>query len=125
MIKLNITGTLGRFGYSGIPGSIALDILNIATEQAYKTAYQKAPVDTGTLRDALDYKLATDARMIGEVWVRLPYANIAEYGSKSRLAHPYMRPASKSAQQKMKATIRKAAREAIAEEKARSKDGDS
>jgi hypothetical protein len=122
MIKLNISGTLGRFGYSNIPEEIMIDILTIATETAYVTAVKKAPYLANDppvhIKDELKHSVDIDKK-IGEVSIKLPYAYIAEFGSKHRIAHPYIRPAARAAQAKMKAVIRKSTKEAIDKEKAK------
>jgi HK97 gp10 family phage protein len=120
MLKLNITGTLGKFGYQNIPEKVVESILMVAIDTALITAKRKAPVDPRDppihIRDELQ-KEYDNAKMIGYVYVKLPYANIAEFGSKHRLPHPYMRPAAQAARNKMRAVIRASAKKAIQEEK--------
>jgi HK97 gp10 family phage protein len=116
MLKLNVTGTLAKFGWSKIPDAIVQDILLTVTKQAYVTAVKNAPIDPNDppihIKDELTWTYNKDAKL-GTVYVKLPYANAAEYGTKSRLPHPFMRPASKAAQNKMRSMIRLATKEAI------------
>jgi hypothetical protein len=121
MVRLNVTGTLNKYGYSDIPEEISDEIIMIATDQAYLTAVREAPYDPTP--DGINIK--TDLKKwfsktlhAGAVWVRSAYANVAEYGSKLRLAHPYIRPASKAARNKMKQVIRASTKKAIAKKKA-------
>ena len=124
MIKMDIKGTLGKFGYAKVAESIMDDLLKIGVDQAYMTAIRSAPVDPNDppihIRDELKKDIDKDGK-VGYVYVKLPYANIAEFGSKNRLPHPYIRPASRAAQAKIRATIRKAVKQSIAEEKAEDK----
>ena len=53
----------------------------------------------------------------GVVWIKSPYGYIAEFGSRHRLAHPYIRPASIAAKNKMKAVIRVSTKRAVDKEK--------
>lgn len=116
MLKLNITGTLAKFGWSGLPDEITDTILKITIDTAYMTAVKNAPVDPNDppihIKDELN-KMYDEEKRIGYVLVKLPYANVAEYGSKKRLPHPYMRPAAKSAQNKMRSMIRSATKDAV------------
>jgi hypothetical protein len=117
---IDIKGTLGKFGYSSIPDEITDLILTTVTSHALMTAKKFAPVKTGALRDAISSYVDLEGKA-GYVWIsfdRIPYANVAEYGSRHRLAHPYMHPAAASARAKMKAIIRYAAKKAIQEEQA-------
>jgi hypothetical protein len=121
MINLDIQGTLGKFGYHNLPDDIADSILKIATDTAYKTAVQKAPWDPEPDGIHIKEDLKTyysPMLKTGFVFIRSPYANIAEFGSRKRLAHPYMRPASKAARNKMKAVIRVSTKDAVDKEKA-------
>lgn len=120
MVSLNVTGTLGKYGYSNIPEDISDEIISIATDQAYMVAVRDAPYDPTP--DGINIK--TDLKKwfskslhAGAVWIRSAYANIAEYGSRHRLPHPYIRPASKAAKNKIKQVIRASTKKAI--EKAR------
>lgn len=126
MISLNVQGTLGKFGYKNIPAAISEDILLIAIEQAFMTAKKNAPYDTDDeaeppihIRDEIQRSFDNTNR-IGYVWVKLPYANIAEYGSKHRLPHPFIRPAAKAAQNKMRAVVRTAVKKSVEAEQSRS-----
>lgn len=116
MLKLNIVGTLGKYGYSEIPEDLSAQIVLIATEQAYKTAVAYAPYDPEPdgihINEDLKWYFSKMAHG-GVVWIKSDYANIAEYGSKGRLPHPYMRPASAAARSKMKQVIRSSTKEAI------------
>lgn len=120
MVYLNIEGALGHFGYSNIPEDLQDAILLIVTQTAYQTAVKKAPVDPLDppvhIKDELKWSYSKMAKT-GAVWVRLPYANVAEYGSRKRLAHPFMRPAWRAGYNKMRAVIRKSTKDAIKEEK--------
>jgi hypothetical protein len=120
MVSLSVRGTLGKFGYSNIPDDIIDQILMVATMQAYKTAVQKAPFDPDDppvhIREELRWNFSKLARM-GTVWVRLAYANMAEYGSKGRAAHPFIRPAKAAAQRKMRAVIKRSTQDAVRKRK--------
>ena len=121
MLSLNVTGTLGKYGYSDIPDDIADEIIMIATNQAYMTAVKEAPYDPTpdgiNIKTDLKHKFSKSLRA-GFVWIQSLYANIAEYGSKHRLPHPYMRPASRAARLKMKQVIRASTRKAIDKKRA-------
>lgn len=116
MLKLDVKGTLGKFGYSNIPDDIVDQIIGISTLQAYKTAVLKAPWDPEPdgihIKEDLKFYYSKTLQ-VGEVWIRSPYANIAEYGSRHRFAHPYMRPASQAARNKMRAVIRASTKAAV------------
>lgn len=121
MVKLNVTGTLNKYGYSNIPEEIADEIIMIATNHAYMTAVKNAPYDPTP--DGINIK--TDLKHLfskllhaGVVWIRSAYANIAEYGSKCRLPHPYIRPAARAARAKMIQVIRSSTKKAIDKKKA-------
>lgn len=123
MVSLNVTGTLGKYGYSDIPEDIADEIIMIATKQAYMTAVENAPYDPTpdgiNIKTDLRYSYSFSAtRRVGVVWIRSVYANIAEYGSKSRLPHPYIRPAARAAKAKMIRVIRSSTRKVIDKKKA-------
>jgi hypothetical protein len=116
MLSLNITGTLGKYGYGKISEDLADEIILIATQQAYKTAVKYAPYDPEpdgiNIREDLRWYFSKMAHG-GVVWIKSPYANIAEYGSSHRLPHPYIRPASAAARSKMKQIIRQSTKNAI------------
>lgn len=121
-LKLDVKGTLGKFGYHNLPDNITDEIIYIVTEHAYMTAVKRAPYDPTPdgihIKENIKRYYSKIGRF-GEVWIDLPYALVAEYGSKKRLAHPYMRPAGVAARNKMKAIIKVAAKQSIAEEKAK------
>jgi len=122
MISLNIKGTLGKFGYEDLPVEISNEILKIATDTAYRAAVKNAPYDPTPdgIHIKEDLKTYFSAMLqAGFVFIRSAYANIAEYGSKHRLAHPYIRPAAKAARSKMKSVIKSSTKTAIAKEKAK------
>jgi len=122
MITLSIKGTLGKFGYENIPEEISDEIIKIATDAAYISAVKNAPYDPEPDGVHIKEDLKTYYSPMlhaGFVYIKSVYANIAEYGSKSRLAHPYIRPAAKAARAKMRSTIKAAVKSAIAEEKAK------
>lgn len=116
MLSLNITGTLAKYGYSNIPEEISDEIILIATMQAYKKAVASAPFDPEPdgihIKEDLSWYFSEMAHT-GFVWIKSKYANIAEYGSKHRLPHPYMRPASAAARSKMKQVIRSSTKKAV------------
>lgn len=122
-VSLDITGTLGRFGYHNIPLDIRNQIVEICTAVAFDTAKKNAPYDQNDppvhIKDELTKEIETlgDSDKVGYVYVRLPYAGLAEYGAKGRLPHPYMRPAGNAARRKMKAIMRSAAKKSVADEK--------
>lgn len=58
------------------------------------TAKSIVPVDTGRLRDSIDYQVTEDAQQI--TWIISPhteYAEFVELGTYRQAAQPYMRPA--------------------------------
>lgn len=126
MIKCDIRGTLGKFGYGHVPDEIADKILQAVTDQAHYTAVKRAPYDPEPDGIHLREHVKKDidlSKKVGYVFIEtneIPYALVAEYGSRNRLAHPYMKPAANAARQKIKAIVRIAAKEAIAEEKLKS-----
>jgi hypothetical protein len=123
-LYVDIKGTLGKFGYSNIPEEMSDYILKIVVDHAHYTAVKKAPYLAGHeihLRDNIQKEIDLKTKS-GAVFIKLadiPYALVAEYGSKKRLAHPYMKPAASAARAKLKAVIRVAFKEAVAEEKAK------
>ena len=122
MLSLNIKGTLGKLGYVDIPEDITDIMLKAAIDKAYLTAFQRAPFDPEHpihIKEELK-KYYSKSLNGGAVWVKLPYANLAEYGSKSRLMNPFMRPAAKDARVLIKAIAKSAIKLAIknAQEKA-------
>jgi hypothetical protein len=124
-MRVDIKGTLGKFGYSNIPDEISDAILVSVVDHAHYTAIKKAPYLADDpplhLREEIQKEIDLKAK-VGYVFIKtsdIPYALIAEYGSKKRLAHPYMRPAAAAARAKMKAIIRTAAKQSIAEEMAK------
>lgn len=123
MLKLNLQGSLGRYGYSNLPDAIKSEIIGIAVLQAYNVAKAKAPYDPNDppihIRDDV-HKEYWPGENEGAIVVKSPYCMPAEFGSKRRLAHPFMRPAAKSAESKIRSMLRKAAKEAAAEEKLKS-----
>jgi len=119
-LRVDIKGTLGKYGYSNIPDEITDSILTIVTNHALLTAKKYAPILTGALRNAISSYVDHEGKA-GYVWIafdKIPYAIVAEYGSRHRLAHPFMHPAAAAARAKMKAIIRYTAKKAIEEEKA-------
>jgi hypothetical protein len=122
MLKINILGGLGKYRYANLPDDIAVDLIKIGIDQAYYVASQKVPVLSGKLKSKIETSIYPEKK-IGFVFIRknkdMPYPFAAEYGTKNRLAHPFVRPAQKSAQSKIKAIMRYAARKRIEEEKAR------
>jgi HK97 gp10 family phage protein len=58
------------------------------------TAKAIVPVDTGRLRDSIDYQVVEDAQQI--TWIIAPhteYADFVEFGTSRQAPEPYMRPA--------------------------------
>jgi hypothetical protein len=122
MLKLNLSGSLGRYGYSNLPDDIKNDLIQLALDQAYSTAYQKAPILPGHpihIREDIK-KEYTKGDPVAYLVVRSPYAFPAEFGSKHRLAHPFMVPAARAAKNKIRALLRKSAKEAAEREKLKS-----
>jgi hypothetical protein len=125
VLSLKVTGTLGKFGYSNIPEDVSDEIIMISTMSAYKSAVVNAPYDDDPkqrdprhIKEELKWHYSKLAKS-GTVWVKLPWAHIAEYGNKRRLAKPYMRKGSKAAQNKMRAIIRGAVKKSIKEQESR------
>jgi len=125
MISVNVRGTLGKVGYTDIPDDIADDMLKAVVDKAYLVAKQKAPYDTDPgqsdprhIRDELK-KYYSKTLKAGAVWVELPYAHAAEFGTKSRLMHPFIRPAASAGKALMKAIARGAVKMAIKNAKAK------
>jgi HK97 gp10 family phage protein len=119
MYKVNVTGILGRYRYTNLPDDMANTLVRIGVDQAALIARQKSPVLSGDLKAEIHTELVPLKR-VGYVFVEardIPYVFAAEFGSRRRLAHPFMRPAQKSAKSKISAIIRKVARDAIAKEK--------
>ena len=126
MVSVNIKGALGKLGYTDIPDEIVDDMLKAIVDKAFIVAKQKAPYDTDPnqvdprhIRDELK-KYYSKSLRAGAVWVELPYAHAAEYGTKSRLMHPFIRPAAAAGRALAKAIARSAIKLAIkkAKEKA-------
>lgn len=118
-LRVDIQGTLGKFGYSSMPPEISEQLLSVLVDFAHYTASRKAPVETGKLRGAIQKEIDL-ADMRGSVFIKLseiPYAAVAEYGTKRRLPHPYMRPAGVATRTKLKAIIKTAVRQSIEEAK--------
>ena len=116
MVSLNIKGTLGKYGWKNVPDEIIDDILPIAGLTAYKTAYQKAPYlakHAIHLREAIEH-FYDKVKRIYFIIVHSPYGFVTEFGGRRHyLPHPFIRPASKAAQNKIRAIIRLAAKQAI------------
>lgn len=52
------------------------------------------PVDTGKLRDSIDYRVEDDkGQAVGEVGTAVDYAEYVEYGTRFQRAQPYLLPA--------------------------------
>jgi len=119
---MDVKGTLGKFGYHDLPDAISDLVLKIATDTAHKSAIKHAPYDPVTdpihIRDELKTYYSPSLKS-GFVFVQLPYANAAEWGSRSRSPHPFMRPASKAAKNKMKSVIKSSTKKAVDKEKAK------
>jgi hypothetical protein len=122
--KVDIIGTLGKYGYSNLPESISDEILSVIIDHAHYTAIKKAPYDKKNLDDVhLREHIQKDIDLknhVGYVFVKIsdiPYAAVVEYGTKHRWAVPFMKPAAMAARSKMKAIIRKSTKDAIVKEK--------
>ena len=61
-----------------------------AAETVLERAMDLAPVDTGTLKASLRLVKGERSWVIGS---RLSYAGLVEFGTLSRMAQPYLRPA--------------------------------
>jgi hypothetical protein len=126
MIEFKTNATFGKFKYTNIPPEFIAALLPDVILTAYKSAVKHAPYDPTPdgihIKEELKHEWI-EAMRRGAVWVRLPYANSAEYGTKSRLAHPFIRPASKAGRQYMRRNLKKVVNEVIKEERA--KHGDS
>jgi hypothetical protein len=125
VLSMDVKGELGKFGYTELPEDIVDSILMAAIDKAYLVAKQKAPYDTDPLqrdprhiRDEIK-KYFSKMDHGGRVWVSLPWAPPAEYGTKSRLMHPYFRPASAEARKLIKSIARSAIRKAVNARKTR------
>jgi len=120
MISVNVTGTLGKYGYQNIPDEISDMILQVSTETAYLAAVSAAPYDPEPdgvhIKEDLQWRFISMLKL-GVVWIKSAYANITEYGSKSRLPHPYMRKGAAAARSKMRSTIRSATKEVVTKNK--------
>lgn len=116
MITFKTSGKFGKTYYQNIPTAIIEALLPMVTETAYKAAVKNAPWDPTPdgihIKEDLKWRYSPLLKM-GAVWIRSPYALVANYGSHSRLAHPFMKPASKAGQQKMKRELKKIIKEAI------------
>lgn len=64
----------------------AKQVVEQAAETAAKLARDKAPVDTGRLRDSIESKGST-------LFVNADYAMEVEYGTANAPAQPFVRPA--------------------------------
>jgi HK97 gp10 family phage protein len=69
-----------------------------------RTAMQKAPVDTGTLKRSITLQL-TDGGMTAEVQPTVHYGAYVELGTRYMSARPYLRPALETAGAELKANI--------------------
>ncbi len=59
-----------------------------------RTAKLLSPVDTGLLRSSI-YQRLYKSRLTEEIYTKTEYANHVEFGTKTKRAQPYMRPALK------------------------------
>ena len=116
MIEFKTSGKFGKIHYQNIPTAIIEALLPAVTKTAYKAAVRNAPWDPEPdnvhIKEDLKWYFSP-LLQLGVVWIKSPYAAIANYGSRHRLAHPFMQPASKAGQQKMKRELRKIIKEAI------------
>jgi HK97 gp10 family phage protein len=121
MLSLNVKGTLGKFGYEDVPDAVVDQIIQAAGLQALKTAIANAPYlpeHEIHLKENIHSWWDPMARVFYVIAASI-YANIAEFGSRMRLPHPYMRKAIVAAKNKMKSVIRGAFKKAIKEVQAR------
>ncbi len=122
MIKLDIKGNFGKFGYTRVADELVDELLIKAGNVATKTAISKAPYDPNDppehLREKI-YPFWDKLERIFYVTATSVYAFIAEHGSRRRQAHPYIRPASKAAQRNIKTNIKKAVTDSVNVEKGR------
>lgn len=72
-----------------------LEALHGIGEAAEKHAKEKAPVDTGNLRDHIRHMVAEDDKsvLIGTYDEEVPYALYVEVGTHKMAAQPYLKPA--------------------------------
>ena len=116
MITFRTSGKFGKIRYQNIPTAIIEALLPMVTETAYKAAVKNAPYDPTPdgihIKEDLKWYFSPLLQM-GAVWIRSPYALVANYGSRNRLAHPFMKPASRAGQQKMKRELKKIIKDAI------------
>lgn len=72
-----------------------LEALNGIGEAAEKHAKEKAPVDTGNLRDHIRHMVVEDDKsvLIGTYDEEVPYALYVEVGTHKMAAQPYLKPA--------------------------------
>ncbi len=65
-----------------------------ASELVMDTAKSIVPVDTGRLRDSIDYQITEDAEQITSIISpHTEYAAFVEFGTSRQSPSPYMRPA--------------------------------
>ena len=123
-LSIDIKCTLGKYGYSDIPDDVADLVLVATVNHVHYTAVKKAPVDRGDERHMPDDVVLREniqkeidlPNKAGYVFVKksdIPYLFTAEYGTRSRLAHPFMRPAAAAGRGKMKAIIRASTKEVV------------
>lgn len=72
-----------------------LEALHGIGEAAEKHAKEKAPVDTGNLRDHIRHMVVEDDKsvLIGTYDEEVPYALYVEVGTHKMAAQPYLKPA--------------------------------
>jgi HK97 gp10 family phage protein len=90
-VQIKFVITKNRFSEMRRKGTEAmLAALDATADTVVKTAKQRAPVETGRLRDSIQREGSGDSIVI---FTNVPYAAFVEFGSPHRPAQAFLRPA--------------------------------
>lgn len=107
MISIRVGIITNRFGELGtrLPQRTA-DAIRAAVDETAQQARQRAPVDTGELRDSIQGRVIN--QFSGEVVATADHAIFQEYGTRFQPAQPYLTPAAEAVRPQYLAAVAKA-----------------
>lgn len=87
-------------------------IVTDTVKDIQRGARQRAPVDTGALRNSIDVRFSDGGRS-GMVYVGVHYAGFVEFGTSRMAPQPYMTPAIEAALPKFQAAMENIAEDTL------------